>query len=46
VARNPEAFDLKAVKTGKSNGGFVAVAEGLREGDRIVVLGAEKLPRK
>lgn len=46
VQRNPEAFDLKAVKTGKSNGTFVEVTEGLREGDRVVIRGGEKMPRK
>ena len=46
VQRNPEAFDLKAVKTGKSNGAYVEITEGLREGDRIVTRGGEKMPRK
>lgn len=46
VQRNPEAFDLKAVKTGKSNGTYVEITEGLREGDRIVTRGGERMPRK
>lgn len=46
VQRDPEAFDLKPVKTGSSNDQAVEVTEGLREGDRIIVKGADKLPRK
>jgi multidrug efflux pump subunit AcrA (membrane-fusion protein) len=46
VQRNPEAFDLKEVKTGKSNGTYIEITEGLREGDRIVTRGGEKMPRK
>ena len=46
VQRHPEAFDLKAVKTGRSNGTYVEITEGLREGERVVIKGAEKMPRK
>ncbi len=46
VQRNPEAFDLKAVKTGASNDQYVEITEGVREGERIVVRGADKMPRK
>ena len=46
VQRNPEAFDLKEVKTGQSNGTYVEITQGLREGDRIVTKGGEKMPRK
>jgi multidrug efflux pump subunit AcrA (membrane-fusion protein) len=46
VQRNPEAFDLKEVKTGTSNGTYIEITEGLREGDRIVTRGGEKMPRK
>lgn len=46
VQRNPEAFDLKAVKTGASNDRYVEIIEGVREGERIVVRGADKMPRK
>jgi hypothetical protein len=34
------------VKTGESNDRYIAVSEGVRDGDRIVTLGVEKLPRK
>ena len=46
VQRNPEAFDLRAVKTGASNAQFTEITEGLREGERIVVKGAGQMPRK
>lgn len=46
VQRDPEAFYLRPVKTGEGNDRFVAVTEGLREGDRIVTIGVEKLPRR
>ena len=46
VQRDPEAFYLRPVKTGESNDKYVAVADGVREGDRIVTIGVEKLPRK
>lgn len=46
VQRNPEAFDLKAVKTGASNDQHVEITEGVREGERIVVRGTEKMARK
>ena len=46
VQRHPEAFDLKEVKTGKTNGSYVEILEGLREGQRIVVKGGAKMPRK
>jgi hypothetical protein len=46
VQRNPEAFDLKAVKTGASSDQYVEIIDGIREGERIVVRGADKLPRK
>jgi len=34
------------VKTGEGNDKYVAVTDGVREGDRIVTIGVEKLPRK
>jgi multidrug efflux pump subunit AcrA (membrane-fusion protein) len=46
VQRDPEAFYLRPVKTGESNDRYVAVAEGVREGDRVVTVGVEKMPRK
>ena len=46
VQRDPEAFYLRPIKTGEGNDTHVAVTEGVREGDRIVTLGVDKLPRK
>jgi len=46
VQRDPEAYFLRPVKTGEGNDKFVAVVDGVREGDRVVTLGAEKMPRK
>ena len=46
VQRHPEAFDLKRVNTGKSNSTYVEITEGLREGQRIVTRGGDKMPRK
>ncbi len=46
VQRHPEAFDLKEVKTGKSSGMYVEITSGLREGERIVIKGADRMPRK
>jgi len=46
VQRNPEAFDLTEVRTGRSNATYVEITQGLREGDRIVIKGGDKMPRK
>ena len=46
VQRDPEAFYLRPVKTGESNDRYIAVTDGVREGERVVTVGAEKLPRK
>ncbi len=46
VQRDPEAFYLRLVKTGEGNDRYVAVIDGVREGERVVTLGAEKMPRK
>jgi hypothetical protein len=46
VQRNPEAFDLVEVKTGRNNGTYVEITQGLREGQRIVAKGGDKMPRK
>jgi hypothetical protein len=46
VQRDPEAYFLRMVKTGESNDKYVTVTDGVREGDRVVTLGAEKMPRK
>jgi hypothetical protein len=46
VQRDPEAYYLRPVKTGESNATHVGVTDGVREGDRIVTLGVEKMPRR
>jgi multidrug efflux pump subunit AcrA (membrane-fusion protein) len=46
VQRDPEAFFLRPIKTGDGSDRFVAVADGVGEGDRIVTVGVEKMPRK
>lgn len=46
VQRHPEAFDLVVVKPGAGNTTHVAIPDGLREGQRIVVRGGAKMPRK
>ena len=46
VQRHPEAFDLKRVKTGRRNEASVEILEGLQEGQRIVVKGGARMPRK
>lgn len=46
VQRHPEAFDLREIKTGRSSATFVEVTQGLREGERIVIKGGDKMPRK
>lgn len=46
VQRDPEAFYLRPIKTGETSDKYVAVSVGLREGDRIVTIGVEKMPRK
>ena len=46
VQRDPEAFFLRPVKIGESSATQVVVTDGVREGDRIVTVGADKMPRK
>lgn len=46
LQRHPEAFDLKRVKTGRRTATSVEVVEGLQEGQRIVVRGGARMPRK
>jgi hypothetical protein len=45
VQRTPERFELRDVKTRRTVGDRVEVINGLRAGERIVVRGAEKMPR-
>jgi hypothetical protein len=44
--RCPEAFHLRPVKTGESHDRYIAVTDGVREGDGVVTIGVEKMPRK
>jgi multidrug efflux pump subunit AcrA (membrane-fusion protein) len=46
VQRDPEAFYLRPVKTGAGNDRYIQVADGIHEGERVVTLGAEQMPRK
>lgn len=46
VQQDPEAFELRQLTTGDSNDLSVAIVNGLREGERIVTVGAENLTRK
>lgn len=46
VQFNPERYELKPVKTSPAANGSVKINSGVTAKDRIVILGAEKLPRK
>jgi hypothetical protein len=46
VQRTPERFELRQVKTRRTFGTAIEIVNGLKEGERVVVLGADKLPRK
>jgi len=46
VQRTPERFELREVRTRRTIGDAIEIISGLRDGDRIVVRGADKLPRK
>jgi multidrug efflux pump subunit AcrA (membrane-fusion protein) len=45
VQRTPERFELRQVKTRRSFGTAIEIVNGLKEGERVVVLGADKMPR-
>jgi hypothetical protein len=45
VQRTPERFEFKEVTVRRTIGDGVEIAGGLSEGDRVVVRGAEKVPR-
>ena len=45
VQRTPERFELREVTTRRTFGDLIEITSGLRDGDRIVVRGAEKMPR-
>jgi len=46
VQRTPERFELREIQTRRTVGGNVEVIGGLRDGERIVVRGADKMPRQ
>ena len=45
VQRTPERFELRQVQTRRTFGTAIEIVNGLKEGERVVVLGADKLPR-
>jgi hypothetical protein len=45
VQRTPERFELRQVKTRRTFGTAIEIVNGLKEGERVVVLGADKMPR-
>ena len=46
VLRTPEVFEMRAVKTGGTRNGNVEITTGLRPEERIVIRGADKMPRR
>ena len=46
VQRTPERFELREVKTRRTIGEAAEITSGLREGERVVVRGADKIPRQ
>ncbi len=46
VQRTPERFELREIQMRRTVGGNVEVIAGVREGERIVVRGADKMPRR
>jgi hypothetical protein len=45
VQRTPERFEFREVTTRRTIGDAIEITRGLRDGERIVVRGAEKMPR-
>lgn len=45
VQRTPERFELREVRTRRTIGENIEIISGLRDGERIVVRGADKMPR-
>jgi hypothetical protein len=45
VQRTPERFEFREVTTRRTIGDAIEITNGLREGDRIVIRGADKMPR-
>jgi hypothetical protein len=45
VQRTPERFEFREVSTRRTIGDAIEIMSGLREGERVVVHGADKMPR-
>lgn len=45
VQRTPERFELRQVQTRRTFGTAIEIVSGLKENERVVVLGADKMPR-
>lgn len=46
VQRTPERFELREIRTRRTAGDAIEVIGGLNDGERIVVRGADKMPRQ
>src|SRR5262245_37740652 len=46
VQHTPERFEFRQVSVGQAFGDLVQITNGLRDGERVVVRGAEKMPRE
>jgi hypothetical protein len=46
VQHTPERFEFRQVGVGQTLGNLVQVTNGLRDGDRVVVRGTDKMPRQ
>ena len=46
VQHTPERFELRPVRADTDRGGLLRVSSGLKEGERVVVRGADRMPRK
>lgn len=45
VQHTPERFELRQVTVGQTSGNLVQVANGLHDGERVVIRGTEEMPR-
>ena len=45
-AQTPERFEFRQVAVGQTFGNLVQVTNGLRNGDRVVGRGTDKMPRQ
>ena len=45
VQRTPERFEFREVRVRRTIGDVVEITSGLGEGDRLVVRGADRMPR-